>query len=439
MSSVSIIIPIYNAEKYLEEMLESVLMQSLQDFEVICVIDCSPDNSLDIIQRYQKNDERVRIIENERNIGAAESRNRGMEESNAPFICFFDADDVFESDLLEVAYRTICEENADLVLYEHDTFSGEFIRKDTQVECVSKYTNSFCIKDLPEEALTYWGCAPWNKMFRKEFIVRHNLKFQDLPSANDVFFSDMSMLLAERIAHVPTNKKYVHYRTNSATQISAKRNPKYAWDAMRKLYEELQKRELFEENKRYFYVEFLNTMAWELQNGRTEQEVRVVYDHIHKTGAAEIGIHLLGEEVFENPFYERELKKFITHEYESLWFLHQVLLYARMEKRKEIFLEIYDNYVRDGVKVTVWGVGPGGRAAYNFFQGHDRKIHYLVDNSKSKQGLLVDGIRVCSYDEVKGDAQLILVPNENYYQAICKQVEPETDRIIAIDIMSYLK
>ena len=110
-----------------------------------------------------------------------------------------------------------------------------------------------------------------------------------------------------------------------------------------------------------------------------------------------------------------------------------------MEKRKEIFLEIYDNYVRDGVKVTVWGVGPGGRAAYNFFQGHDRKIHYLVDNSKSKQGLLVDGIRVCSYDEVKGDAQLILVPNENYYQAICKQVEPETDRIIAIDIMSYLK
>lgn len=439
MPKVSIIIPIYNAEKYLSEVLDSLLNQTLADFEIICVVDCPQDASREIVRSYQEKDNRIRIIENERNIGAALSRNRGIAEARAPYLCFFDADDIFEADLLETAYRTMSENVADIVLFEHDSFSEHFMYNTSGDAEASNYAQVFCLRDLPEEALTYWYCVPWNKMFRREFVQRHSLFYQDLPSSNDVYFSDMAMLLAERIVHLPTNKKYVHYRVNSGTQISANRDPRCAWEALKNVYLELKKRNLFDEYKKYFYVKFLHTMVSDFQRCKSNEKVKSTYEYIHQLGACEIGLDTVKEEDFDNPFYVKCLRKFVVDEYDGGGFGQYALLYARLEYNRDNILELYEHFSKQDFKIAVWGTGPNGRTALTFFRQHQKEIQWLIDNNRNVQGTIVEGMYVSSFEAIKHKVRAIFVPSANYYDEIRQQVELENHEIYVVNISDYVK
>lgn len=104
MTKVSIIIPVYNAEKYLGKCLESLLSQTLQEMEIICVDDGSSDGSPEILKRFQERDGRVRILTQENQYAGA-ARNNGMKEAQGEYLLFLDADDFFENTLLEKVYN----------------------------------------------------------------------------------------------------------------------------------------------------------------------------------------------------------------------------------------------------------------------------------------------------------------------------------------------
>jgi len=113
---VSVIIPVYNASRYIDECLDSVLGQNLQDLEVICIDDCSIDDSLVKIEAMQKRDGRIRIFQNERNMGAGPSRNKGLEEANGDFIAFMDPDDLYpHKDCLSRLYDAALDNQCDVV------------------------------------------------------------------------------------------------------------------------------------------------------------------------------------------------------------------------------------------------------------------------------------------------------------------------------------
>lgn len=97
---VSIIVPVYNAEKFIEETIQSVLNQTYMDWEMLLVNDCSTDNSKYIIEEYIKKDKRIRIIDNKKNYKAAISRNNGIREARGKYICFLDADDLWDKEKL---------------------------------------------------------------------------------------------------------------------------------------------------------------------------------------------------------------------------------------------------------------------------------------------------------------------------------------------------
>jgi glycosyltransferase involved in cell wall biosynthesis len=97
--TISIIIPVYNAEKYLNKCLESVINQTLKDIEIICINDGSTDNSLDILQKYAKQDNRFIII-NQDSSGAGVARNAGLDKAQGEYLAFLDSDDFFELDML---------------------------------------------------------------------------------------------------------------------------------------------------------------------------------------------------------------------------------------------------------------------------------------------------------------------------------------------------
>ena len=130
---ISVIIPAYNAEKFLVESLQSVVNQTIDDFEIIVIDDGSTDSTLDILKNYEKSYENFNVICQE-NAGPAAARNKGLDVAKGEYIYFFDADDVLELDALESLYATAHRRKSDLVIAKYDIFnqddeyisSGEF-------------------------------------------------------------------------------------------------------------------------------------------------------------------------------------------------------------------------------------------------------------------------------------------------------------------------
>ena len=113
MPKVSIIIPVYNTEKYLRKCLDSVCNQTLSDIEIICINDCSTDNSLGVLEEYSVNDKRLKIIDFKENKGVSVARNKGIDEAKGEYIGFIDSDDYIDLDFYEKLYNKAIETNAD--------------------------------------------------------------------------------------------------------------------------------------------------------------------------------------------------------------------------------------------------------------------------------------------------------------------------------------
>ena len=117
MAKVSVIIPIYNTEKYLKECLNSVINQSLVDIEIICINDGSTDNSIEILNEFKKQDGRISVISQD-NQGQAVARNKGLSLANGEYIYFMDSDDILDLTALEKVYSLSKENDLDLIIFK---------------------------------------------------------------------------------------------------------------------------------------------------------------------------------------------------------------------------------------------------------------------------------------------------------------------------------
>ena len=124
MVKVSIIIPVYNAEKYLKQCLESLVRQTEQNMEIICVDDGSTDHSFDILKDYSTKYEYISVL-SQSNMGAAAARNKGIQQAKGEYLLFLDADDFFEADLVEVTYEKAKAQKLDVLIFEAGDFDNE--------------------------------------------------------------------------------------------------------------------------------------------------------------------------------------------------------------------------------------------------------------------------------------------------------------------------
>lgn len=200
----SIIIPVFNAEKHLPQCLDSILFQSYQEFEVICINDCSTDKSLSILKQYQsKYPDKFTIINNTSNIGAGQSREIGISISNGDYLVFVDSDDYLSQDYLETYIDEIKMDPVDIVI-------GGFT-KDVDGKLI-KHT----VSDSVWSVVTYpMACA---KIWNRDFIQQHDIHFGNTTCAEDTLFS-LSAFLNNATFKVIPYEGY-HYRLN--TQSSTK-------------------------------------------------------------------------------------------------------------------------------------------------------------------------------------------------------------------------
>ena len=216
---VSVVIPVYNASAYLPQCLDTILLQTLMDIEVICVNDGSTDNSSEVLAAYTQMDERLKVIHQE-NAGAAVARNRGMKEATGEYIIFLDADDFFAADMLEKMLAAAQKDQSDVVV------CGYYIFDSVKQQCLravlpslpEKVASPFAPADCPEKLFTFMSPNAWTKLVRTDFIKKEGILFDDQPYCNDLFFTCSALALARKISVIPA--PFIFYRVNTKTQIS---------------------------------------------------------------------------------------------------------------------------------------------------------------------------------------------------------------------------
>ena len=221
MPKVSVIIPIYNVEKYLRECLDSVVNQTLRDIEIICVNDGSTDGSIDIIQEYAQKDNRIKVV-NKKNSGYGDSMNKGLEAVTGEYIGIIESDDIAELNMFEDLYNLAKDNNADLVKSDfYEYYSAKNLNKKRDV-CAEFKENLFSsIFDCPN--VLSIQPSIWSAIYRTKLIRDNEIRFLTTPGASyqDTSFAFKTTALAKNI--VLTNNAYVHYRQdNEASSINSK-------------------------------------------------------------------------------------------------------------------------------------------------------------------------------------------------------------------------
>jgi glycosyltransferase involved in cell wall biosynthesis len=202
---VSIIIPVYNVEKYLSKCLDSVLTQTFTDFECILVNDCSLDNSRKICENYAKLDKRIKVIHKTENIGSSQARKTGIENSNGDFIQFVDSDDWIENNMLEKIYEKAISENLDIVIFNYISEKKDI--KEIKRQDIFNLNKEAIIKDILAIRIKSFL---WNKFVKREVCLQ--AYFPNLSRSEDYLITIQNVYYAEKIGYL--DLPLYHYRHN---------------------------------------------------------------------------------------------------------------------------------------------------------------------------------------------------------------------------------
>ncbi len=216
---VSVIIPVYNVEPFLEECLKSVCSQTYTALDIICVNDGSTDNSLNILNTYEQIDSRIRVITKD-NGGLSSARNYGLRVCKGDYIIFVDSDDMLVNNAIEIMIETIESTKSDILVFGAELFPKENIKNNDLISLLSPANNSYQGNEITERMMFDVDCCNiyvWNKMYRRDVIsgvfFDENILFgEDRCFLFDVFPNSNIVTIIE-------NKLY-RYRQNVTTSLT---------------------------------------------------------------------------------------------------------------------------------------------------------------------------------------------------------------------------
>ena len=267
MPAVSIIVPVYNVEKYLRECLESIINQTFQDIEIICVNDGSTDNSRKILTEYAQKDLRIKIIDKE-NGGLSSARNAGLKIAQGEFISFIDSDDWVDKTMVEKLYNNIKALNTDIsicAVHQYDESKQEF-------DDNSKYfTLGFFDDSFNNKAFTYKDVKPfimdvcvmaWNKLYRKSLIDECKAEFpdgliwEDGPFFFSIFFKAKGVSIVRDFLY--------YYRINRKGSIIQKGGKQFLdiIDVVELMYNSIKDLPDFDDIKDEFYIRKIDDIVY---------------------------------------------------------------------------------------------------------------------------------------------------------------------------------
>lgn len=443
MIKVSVVVTVYNGEKYIRECMDSILSQSLKEIEIICVDDASTDRTKNILEEYLCTADNMKLLINEVNSYAGAARNRGLAVATGEYVIFLDADDRFECDMLEQAYQKAILYDADICIVEEDQFiDGQedymdypYVHK--LMENLSEQ-GSFAPDEVKNMVFGLWNGWAWDKLFKRSYVVKMGLQFQNLRTSNDAFFVHAAIASAEKLVLV--HKVLVHHRINNRTSLSNTRGK--SWKAcflyLKALREYLIRHEIYTKYEKSFVNWACDFLYWNYQT-LDEESRAYFFVALQEEIFDELDIKKYGEAYFDNRFsyffIQRvaEAKKFercglpISERDKYKW------IYQSNRERIEQFL--------DGLncQAAIWGAGERGRA-FTAIYGENPRIEKVFDKNMEKQGSVLENklpVEVFT-SEGSRDIGCIIVLNATHILGVNREVFAEKSDMYVFDMASYI-
>ena len=359
---VSIVIPCYNAEKYIAQCLESIIAQTYKEVEILCVDDGSVDATREIIGDYANKDKRITLICQE-NLYAGIARNNGMAHATGSYLVFLDSDDYFKADMIESMLESALKWDSDIVLcdaYYLNSQTGAITKPSwvLRTSCIPSGKPVFNHKDVPKNIFDIAMGVPWNKMFKTDFVKAEQLEFQNTQRCNDEYFAGMSMVLAKRVSYV--DKRLVYYRTNNGNSLQGYDRLEAPsldfFHALKKMQKELRERKLFEEVSSAFCNKCVSVCVAALHKQTVSDKFEYVYNFLKDTGFEQLGLDSI-EDIHINREEFSDIKKYTPLQY----------LFYHWKKLQQSGGEIYPcpfATIGSRKKVALYAAGVVGRSYY---------------------------------------------------------------------------
>jgi glycosyltransferase involved in cell wall biosynthesis len=225
-NKISIILPIYNVEKYLKQALDSCLEQTLDGIEIICIDDCSTDNSKEILKEYTNRYSNIKTIYLDKNSGQGYARNRGLEIANGNYIMFLDPDDWLEKDACELAYNQITQNNNDFVMFTYkrcNDITNEITINKTYLKAFQELKDSPSINLSEMDTPFVKASFVWVQIYNKEFLNVNNISYnENLRIGEDLSFYFRAILYSKSVSIL--DKPLYNYRLHLSSTTQTKQN-----------------------------------------------------------------------------------------------------------------------------------------------------------------------------------------------------------------------
>ena len=235
MPKVSVIIPVYNSEKYISECLDSVLNQTFKDIEIICIDDGSTDKSFNILNRYNIKEKRITLL-TQKNLGQSVARNKALEIAQGEYIYFLDSDDYIEPNLIEECIKKLDETQAGLICFNTEVVGDTSSRlfKRAEKYALLKFSGLLTLTGEVRDTLNVYL---WNKMFRNDIIQKYKLRFPQNLCYEDISFSKSYFLMVDKI--YMDMRRFYHYRIHENSIMTTTYKTKYVLEKLKSgMYED---------------------------------------------------------------------------------------------------------------------------------------------------------------------------------------------------------
>ena len=390
---ISVIIPVYNVENYLRECLNSVINQTLRDIEIICVNNGSTDGSLAILKEYAIKDNRIKIVCQD-NVGAGTARNIGLKLAKGEYLSFLDSDDFFDHTMLEKSYNKALENKVDIVvfgayIYDTNTKNQECLYSFNKIH---SQTYPFSYKDITVSIFKAFNNVAWNKIFRRDFILRNGIAFQEIKRVNDLFFTWSSILSAEKIDIVDESLLYYRTGLSKYLQFNKEKPPLEIYYALKELRKYLLKNHKYDELKDKFKKYFLDCILGTLFDIKNNNSFSLLCN--------ELKSHILSEFEIDN-----SIINFIDQE--TCGHLN-------------FFLQILPKINTFKGNIIIYGYNP---LAKKLMQHYADRVVFVVDNYKADQK--IDDISIKKLKDIDYNNELFVITarNESTIQEIINSIK----------------
>lgn len=360
--SISIILPVYNGEKYIDDCLTSIIDQTFSDFEVICIDDGSTDKSGEILDNWADKENRIKVI-HQKNGFAGRARNQAIKIARGNYIVFIDSDDILVQDALEKFYNAAVSYNADVVISSVCIFDKTIERAQKSNKWLDPdYIPSkdcFSAKDIYPFIFNFTAGGPGGKCFKREYIIENNLKFLSLQKSEDFYFIHLGIAEANSIAVIREPIYFIRMVTTSL-EHSKDYMPLLFWDAIMQMKETLIAKGIFEKVKQSFINENINRFVYNLKTMKTSEGYNMVLNKLQEIYRKELG---LGEYP-RNYYYRKDNYEYLCSLLNIQFSSNEEVSYNKIFSKKTNTIETQKSYSEADLIRASWSYRIGRFITY---------------------------------------------------------------------------